>query len=72
MLKIKTENKKKFSVPEFLADNIVSLLFLIISFIAIPVSGLSAHHIIGEILTRIARNSFLVFLSFCRLWRVWE
>nr|WP_303935320.1 ABC transporter permease [Treponema denticola] len=52
---------KKFSVLDFLADNLVSLLFLLISFVAIPVSGLSAHHIIGEILTRIGRNSFLVF-----------
>ncbi len=52
---------KKFSLLDFLADNIVSLLFLVISFAAIPVSGLSAHHILGEILTRIGRNSFLVF-----------
>lgn len=58
MIKNKLQN---FSLIDFLADNLVSLLFLTISFIAIPISGLSAHHIINEILTRIGRNSFLVF-----------
>ena len=56
------QNKwEHFSVIDFLLDNLVSILFLVISFLAIPVSGLSAHHIIAEILTRIGRNSFLVF-----------
>lgn len=56
--------KKKwehFSAVDFILDNLVSIIFLVISFLAIPVSGLSAHHIIAEILTRIGRNSFLVF-----------
>ena len=56
--------KKKwetFSVADFVLDNLVSIIFLVISFLAIPVSGLSAQHIIAEILTRIGRNSFLVF-----------
>ena len=58
MLKKKWEH---FSVVDFILDNLVSIIFLVISFLAIPVSGLSAHHIIAEILTRIGRNSFLVF-----------
>ena len=58
MLKKKWEN---FSAVDFILDNLVSIIFLVISFLAIPVSGLSAQHIIAEILTRIGRNSFLVF-----------
>ena len=58
MLKKKWE---KFSAADFILDNLVSIIFLVVSFLAIPVSGLSAHHIIAEILTRIGRNSFLVF-----------
>ena len=58
MLKKKWEH---FSAVDFILDNLVSIIFLVISFLAIPVSGLSAHHIIAEILTRIGRNSFLVF-----------
>lgn len=58
MLKKKWE---KFSAMDFILDNLVSIIFLVVSFLAIPVSGLSAHHIIAEILTRIGRNSFLVF-----------
>lgn len=58
MLKKKWKN---FSAVDFILDNLVSIIFLVVSFLAIPVSGLSAHHIIAEILTRIGRNSFLVF-----------
>ena len=58
MLKKKWEN---FSAVDFILDNLVSIIFLVVSFLAIPVSGLSAHHIIAEILTRIGRISFLVF-----------
>ncbi len=61
-LQMTLKNKvKKFSPIDFVLDNLVSILFLVVSFLSIPVSGLSAHHIIGEILTRIGRNSFLVF-----------
>ena len=50
--------KKKwetFSIADFVLDNLVSIIFLVISFLAIPVSGLSAQHIIAEILTRIGK-----------------
>ena len=57
MLKKKWEN---FSAVDFILDNLVSIIFLVVSFLAIPVSGLSAHHIIAEILPRLGRNSFLV------------
>ena len=43
------------------ADNAVVLIFVVITLAAIPVSGLSPHYIVQEILTRIGRNCFLVF-----------
>jgi simple sugar transport system permease protein len=43
------------------ADNSVVLVFLAITALAIPVSGLSAASIAQEIITRVGRNSFLVF-----------
>lgn len=53
--------KKQFELKSFLADNTVALLFLILTIIAIPLSGLSPAYILDDILTRIGRNSFLVF-----------
>lgn len=53
--------KKKFAINSFLADYLVAEIFLVITIISIPLSGLSALHIIDDILTRIGRNAFLVF-----------
>ncbi|MBN2875023.1 MAG: ABC transporter permease [Spirochaetales bacterium] len=52
---------KKTSTRRFFADNVVVIIFLVLTAAATPVSGLSAGYIIQEILTRIGRNSFLVF-----------
>jgi simple sugar transport system permease protein len=52
---------KKPDARRFLADNIVVIIFLILTAAATPVSGLSAGYILQEIVTRIGRNSFLVF-----------
>ena len=52
---------KKTDVRRFLADNIVVIIFLILTAAATPVSGLSSSYILQEIVTRIGRNSFLVF-----------
>ncbi len=52
---------KKTSIRRFFADNVVVIIFLVLTAAATPVSGLSAGYIIQEILTRIGRNSFLVF-----------
>ncbi|MDR1747965.1 MAG: ABC transporter permease, partial [Spirochaetaceae bacterium] len=49
------------SIRRFVADNAVVLIFIIITVAATPVSGLSLMSITQEILTRIGRNSFLVF-----------
>ncbi|MBP3709721.1 MAG: ABC transporter permease [Treponema sp.] len=48
-------------VKSFLADNLVAEIFLVLTIVSIPISGYSGKFILDEILTRIARNSFLVF-----------
>ncbi|HKL84873.1 MAG TPA: ABC transporter permease [Treponemataceae bacterium] len=53
--------KRKFSLKSFIADNLVAVIFLVITIISIPLSGLSASHIVDDIMTRIGRNAFLVF-----------
>ena len=52
---------KQFSLKSFLADNLVVVIFLVLTIVSIPLSGLSASYIIDDILTRIGRNAFLVF-----------
>lgn len=53
--------KHKFVLKTFLADNLVAVIFLMLTIVSIPLSGLSAAHIVDDILTRIGRNAFLVF-----------
>ena len=52
---------KRFDFKRFVADNVVVVIFLVLTAIATPISGLSANYIIQDIITRIGRNSFLVF-----------
>ncbi|GHV27594.1 ABC transporter [Synergistales bacterium] len=56
--------ERKFSLPEnlkhLLISNSVPIIFLGLSAAAIPLSGFSAGYLIQEMLTRLARNSFLV------------
>lgn len=51
---------KKHRLINLLADNAVPLIFIIISFVAIPLSGFTATYLIQELLVRIGRNSFLI------------
>lgn len=48
------------TIKRFLASNIVPILFLALSAAAIPMSGYSMPYLVQEIVTRLARNSFLV------------
>ncbi len=48
-------------IQNFIADNLVALIFLLLTIVAIPLSQLSAQYIIDDLLTRIGRNAFLVF-----------
>lgn len=45
---------------KFLIDSAVTIISVILLAIAIPLSGLSGHYLVQEIITRLARNSFLV------------
>ncbi|MBW9157176.1 ABC transporter permease [Clostridium sp. FP2] len=51
-------DKKK--IGPLLTGSVVPLMFLIISIIAIPLSGYSGGFLVDQIITRLARNSFLV------------
>ena len=50
------ENKGK----QFLINNIVPIIILVLIVAAIPVSGLSGKYLVQEMITRLSRNSFLV------------
>jgi len=48
------------AVRRFLSGNLVPIMFIILSAVAIPFSGFSMGYLIQELLTRLVRNSFLV------------
>lgn len=52
--------KKPFSLQDFLSNNVVTLLFLVLTVAAIPLSGYSPGYLVQELVTRLSRNSFLV------------
>lgn len=53
-------NDKISKLTNLLADYSVPIIFIGLSALAIPLSGFSATYLIQEMLTRLARNSFLV------------
>jgi simple sugar transport system permease protein len=53
--------KKPFRPGNFLADNAVVFIFVVITLVAAPISGLSVVSILQEIITRIGRNCCLGF-----------
>ena len=54
------KNKGSMSLKTIIANNAVPIIFIALSAAAIPVSGFSGTYLIQEMLTRLARNSFLV------------
>ncbi len=54
------KNKGSLNLKNILANNAVPIIFIALSAVAIPLSGFSATYLIQEMLTRLARNSFLV------------
>lgn len=54
--------KKNFGsqLLEFLSNNSVPIMFIIICAICIPISGFSANYLMNEIITRMSRNAFLI------------
>lgn len=51
---------KSFNIKDFILDNLVPILFVLICAIAIPFSGYSFSYLVSEVITRISRNGFLV------------
>ena len=51
---------KKTNIKSFLLDNLVPIIFIVIGIFGIMFSGFSATAIANEMMTRLARNSFLV------------
>ena len=47
-------------VLNFIQDNTVPLMFVVICAICIPISGFSASYLLNEICTRMGRNIFLI------------
>lgn len=50
----------KNPLVRFAISNAVPILFIVLLIFAVPLSGFSAGYLLNEILTRLARNSFLV------------
>jgi len=50
----------KKSFGRFFTENAVVIIFLLITFAAVPSSGLSIQYIVQEMITRLGRNTFLV------------
>ena len=51
---------REFSTRRFLLSNIVPIIFLIFSAVAIPLSGLTPAYLAQEMVSRVGRNTFLV------------
>ena len=47
-------------VRNFLANNIVPIIFIVLCAVCIPIAGYSGGYLVDQIITRIVRNSFLV------------
>ncbi|MCL2767746.1 MAG: ABC transporter permease [Synergistaceae bacterium] len=55
-----TQSRIAQKLFRLITDNAVPIIFIIISAVAIPLSGFSATYLVQELLTRIGRNSFLI------------
>lgn len=59
-MRAKIKNSEKQSIGRFVTDNAVIIIFLLLTVLATPFSGLSINYIVQEMITRLGRNSFLV------------
>ncbi len=53
-------NTKKTSPLDFLKNNSVPLMFVLICAVCIPISGFSPSYLLNEVVTRMGRNIFLI------------
>ena len=54
------KTKKSFNPLEFLKNNSVPMMFVLICAVCIPISGFSPSYLLNEIVTRMGRNIFLI------------
>ncbi len=54
------ELSTKQKILRFMANNTVPLLFVVIISFGIPLSGYSPTYLVGEVVSRVSRNSFLI------------
>lgn len=54
------KNMKKTSPLDFLKNNSVPLMFVLICAVCIPISGFSPSYLLNEVVTRMGRNIFLI------------
>lgn len=52
--------KKSFNAFDFLQNNLVPLMFIIICAVCIPLSGFTPSYLLNQIVTRMGRNIFLI------------
>ena len=61
--------KKNFNGFDFLQNNLVPLMFIIICVICYPLSGFSPSYLLNEIVTRMGRN-ILIFVTDWQIWGI--
>ena len=54
------KTKQSFNPLEFLKNNSVPMMFVLICAVCIPISGFSPSYLLNEIVTRMGRNIFLI------------
>ena len=54
------KTKQSFNPLEFLKNNSVPVMFVLICAVCIPISGFSPSYLLNEIVTRMGRNIFLI------------
>ena len=47
-------------VKDFIGNNSVPIMFILICLYCIPMSGFSASYLLNEVMTRLGRNAFLI------------
>ena len=54
------KQRQKLSVSQFIRNNSVPIMFIIICVICFPLAGFSPSYLINEMVTRVGRNTFLI------------
>ena len=57
---MKNKHSTQFNLLQFVQNNSVPIMFILICAVCIPLSGFSPSYLLNEIVTRIGRNTFLI------------